>query len=182
MWESDSEEDSDEDDTSEKASLPPERQRSVSVIPESFNDLEMNALFEISKCYDAVISQTTHQNIFRFSRNVLNKMLDIGTLVATCSRGNSTFEVCSAALVHGASAIAILPLLDIRPIMLQVNRQLAASLYQTQVLRHRSPDIQMSQLAVASPASSTIYMDQPKFGTGQNDFSGEHIKLQHAIS
>jgi hypothetical protein len=33
----------------------------------------------------------------------------------------------------------------------------------------------MSQLAVASPASSTIYMDPPRFGTAQNDFSGERV-------
>ena len=96
MWESESEEDSDED---ENASLPPERQRSVSVAPESFNDLEMNALFEISKCYDAVISQTTHGNIFRFSRNVLNKMLEVRAIVPARARGNSTFEVQPEAAV-----------------------------------------------------------------------------------
>ena len=108
MWESDSEEESDEDDVSEKASqaLPPERQRSVSVAPESFTDLERNALFEISKCYDAVISRTTHENIFRFSRNVLNKMLEVGTLVLSCARGNSTFEVWPTAMysVHNRTA------------------------------------------------------------------------------
>jgi hypothetical protein len=99
MWESDSDEESDEDDSSEKASLPPERQRSVSVVPESFNDLEMKALFEISKCYDAIISHTTHENIFRFSRNVLHKMFEVGALVPSRARGNSTFEVWSAAIL-----------------------------------------------------------------------------------
>jgi hypothetical protein len=63
----------------------------------------------------------------------------------------------------------------------QVDRNAALVLFQGQIVRHKSPEIQMSQLSVASPASSTVYMEPPKFGTAQNDFSGNKLKLSQGF-
>jgi hypothetical protein len=92
MWRSDSDVDSSsDDDISDNASPPPERQRSMSVPPESFSEEETNALFEISKCMETTITKTTHQNIFRFPRAVLIKMVEVRALVPgpNGARGNS---------------------------------------------------------------------------------------------
>ena len=97
MCQSDSEEDSD-DDSSENASLPPERQRSLSVAPDSqvFSEEEAVALFEVSRCPDSNITPTTHANIFRHSINVLNKMVEVGALIPTASRNrDQCFQVFS---------------------------------------------------------------------------------------
>ena len=97
MCQSDSEEDSD-DDSSENASLPPERQRSLSVAPDSqvFSEEEAVALFEVSRCPDSNITPTTHANIFRHSKNVLNKLVEVGALIPTASRNrDQCFQVFS---------------------------------------------------------------------------------------
>ncbi len=92
MWRSDSDAESDDDVQSNAASYIPDRQRSVSIVPESFSDVEINALYEISRCYDPTISRLTHEAIFRFPRSVLGKMVEVGALTAINSKSLS-FQV-----------------------------------------------------------------------------------------